>query len=890
MKSLKRLMARKFYRTLVISILGCISGAFIFPGPALSAKPGPDQVIELLKQGNQRFVSQTPAHPHSDGARLTLAGRENQGDYALATVLTCSDSRVPVERIFDTGIMDTFVIRVAGNVCDTDEIGSIEYGLAHVKTPVLVVLGHTQCGAVTAVAKAARGEGHALERNIPPLVDNIIPAVHRAVAAHPEAKGDSVIPFAIVENVWQGVEDLFLKSPAVRNIVKSGKAKVVGAIYDVGTGKIEWLPEFPVAQALARAEANPEKEVNPMSEGGHGETTHETGSETGHGAGENDAQMSSGSASHDAPEKSIKEKSADKTDHSADNKKDSSYVTWIISGIVILVLVAAGLYFIIRKNIFGKMTVRNQIILLASVLLIFILGSNLFGILKVASIGTEIKEIAEEDLPLTKIITTVSQLQLEQGISFERALRFGELATQNPAMLKRLKQAEADASRLSHEADEAFKAGIKIAEHALKQATDTEIKREFEKTLDTLKTIEKEHSEFEKHVNEVFALLNSRKTAQAEQMAEKVEKEEDDLNREIEEFTLSVEEFTEQSVLRAEHDERTTIIGMIFLSTLALILGAMVSLIILKNTREIVNDIMTSTNYVASGSQELAATAEEMSQGATEQAAAAEEASSSMEEMSAAIQQNSENAQQTQQISMNAAEDAAKGGQAVAKTVDAMKQIAEKISIIEEIARQTNMLALNAAIEAARAGEHGKGFAVVADAVRKLAERSQAAAAEISSLSSSSVQVAENAGQMLNKIVPDIKKTAELVQEINAASKEQSTGATQINQALQQLDQVIQQNSAVSEEMASTSEELSAQAEQLQNAMSLLDKLETATGGVSKKGKATAFPRKRISKTISHAVPQGGKDLSGKKNKGVHISLTDDPSKESYKDEDFEDY
>src|SRR3989339_866708 len=346
MKSMKRLMTRKLYRTLIISILwvGCISGSFIFPGPALSATPGPDQVIELLKQGNQRFVSQTPAHPHSDVARLTLAGKEDQGDYALATVLTCSDSRVPVERIFDTGIMDTFVIRVAGNVCDTDEIGSIEYGLAHVKTPVLVVLGHTQCGAVTAVAKAAGGEGHALERNIPPLVDNIIPAVNRAVAAHPEAKGDSVIPFAIVENVWQGIEDLFLKSPAVRDIVKSGKAKVVGAIYDVGTGKIEWLPEFPVAQALARAEANPEKAVNPMSEGGHGETTHETGSETGHGAGENGAQMSSEPASHDAP--SVKEKPADKADHSAGNKEDSSYITWIIAGIAILFLAAARLYFI----------------------------------------------------------------------------------------------------------------------------------------------------------------------------------------------------------------------------------------------------------------------------------------------------------------------------------------------------------------------------------------------------------------------------------------------------------------------------------------------------------------------------------------------------------------
>ncbi|MBF0377644.1 MAG: HAMP domain-containing protein [Desulfamplus sp.] len=231
--------------------------------------------------------------------------------------------------------------------------------------------------------------------------------------------------------------------------------------------------------------------------------------------------------------------------------------------------------------------------------------------------------------------------------------------------------------------------------------------------------------------------------------------------------------------------------------------------------REIVLDVKSAANNVSGGSQQLSATAEQMSQGATEQAASAEEASSSMEEMSANISQNAENAQQTERLAIQAANDAAKGGEAVSKTVVAMKSIAEKISIIEEIARQTNMLALNAAIEAARAGEHGKGFAVVADAVRKLAERSQAAAGEISKLSITSVQIAENAGEMLEKMVPDIRKTAELVQEINAASNEQNTGAAQINQALQQLDQIIQQNASASEEMSATSEELSSQADNL---------------------------------------------------------------------------
>ncbi|MBI5632653.1 MAG: CZB domain-containing protein [Nitrospirae bacterium] len=239
--------------------------------------------------------------------------------------------------------------------------------------------------------------------------------------------------------------------------------------------------------------------------------------------------------------------------------------------------------------------------------------------------------------------------------------------------------------------------------------------------------------------------------------------------------------------------------------------------------QEIVSDVKAAADNVAAGSHQLSASSEQMSQGATEQAAAAEEASSSMEQMSSNIKQSADNAQQTEKISLKAAEDAKEGGRAVSETVSAMKKIAGKISIIEEIARQTNLLALNAAIEAARAGEHGKGFAVVASEVRKLAERSQAAAAEISQLSTTSVQVAEKAGEMLSRIVPDIQKTAELVQEISAASNEQNTGAEQINKAIQQLDQVIQQNAGASEEMASTSEELASQAEQLQHTISFFN-------------------------------------------------------------------
>ena len=231
--------------------------------------------------------------------------------------------------------------------------------------------------------------------------------------------------------------------------------------------------------------------------------------------------------------------------------------------------------------------------------------------------------------------------------------------------------------------------------------------------------------------------------------------------------------------------------------------------------KEIVTEVQVAADNVATGSQEMSATAQNMSQGATEQAASAEEVSSSMEQMASNIRQNTDNAMQTEKIAIKSASDAKEGGKAVTETVAAMKEIATKISIIEEIARQTNLLALNAAIEAARAGEHGKGFAVVASEVRKLAERSQSAAGEISQLSTTSVAIAEQAGDMLNRMLPDIQRTAELVQEISASSKEQDTGADQINKAIQQLDQVIQQNAGAAEEMASTTEELSSQAEQL---------------------------------------------------------------------------
>jgi methyl-accepting chemotaxis protein len=264
---------------------------------------------------------------------------------------------------------------------------------------------------------------------------------------------------------------------------------------------------------------------------------------------------------------------------------------------------------------------------------------------------------------------------------------------------------------------------------------------------------------------------------------------------------------------------------------------------------EVVANVKSFSDSVTTGSMQLSAGTSQLSQGTTEQAASTEEASASIEEMNATIKQNADNAQMTDRLALKSSVDAKESGTAVADAVAAMKSIAEKITIIEEIARQTNLLALNAAIEAARAGEHGKGFAVVASEVRKLAERSQAAAAEIGTLSGSSVQVAEFAGSMLAKLVPDIEKTAELVQEITAACKEQAGGADQINSSILQLNQVVQQNAGAAEEMASTAEELAMQAGRLQETVAFF-KVEDA--GVS------ALTAERESAALPGAVVQAG--------------------------------
>jgi len=224
--------------SVVVDVLMLMATPALASDESASAKPTPDQAIQQLTDGNARYVQERSSHPNPGAARRLQTATE--GQHPFATILSCADSRVPLEVVFDQGLGDIFVVRVAGNVCGVDELGSIEYGVDHVGTPLMVVLGHTQCGAVMAAAMHAEVHG-----NIKALIEQIAPAVVKAQAAHADLHGKDLIPAATEANVWQSIEDLFAKSHTMRHCVHEGKAKVVGAIYDIKTGQVHWLGEHP---------------------------------------------------------------------------------------------------------------------------------------------------------------------------------------------------------------------------------------------------------------------------------------------------------------------------------------------------------------------------------------------------------------------------------------------------------------------------------------------------------------------------------------------------------------------------------------------------------------------------------------------------------------------
>ena len=570
--------------------------------------------------------------------------------------------------------------------------------------------------------------------------------------------------------------------------------------------------------------------------------------------------------------------------------RESSFMTWmivlgglVVLGIILFALIKGGTEMSFINNLkVGTRIFGTVLILLALLLLV-----SGVSFTKMTAIGEEIAGIANDDLPLTSAITKATVNQLNQAVWFERVM----LAAKSNDMLQMERAIEGFNSHID-QVDEGIMAGERIADRMLRNAKDDSMRREGEKVLESMKSVSRNHDEYTAKAEEVFKLVHAGNMQEAMGISAEVTKAEEALVIEVEEILSDVLKFTGDAAMRAEEDEKAALRLILIVSLVAVIAGLLLGIFVTRGITAVLLSVKQIADSVASASQQVSASGEEMSQGASEQASAAEEASSSMEEMASNIRQNSDNAQQTEKIAQKASGDAQESGTAVVQAVGAMKQIAEKIGIIEEIARQTNLLALNAAIEAARAGEHGKGFAVVAAEVRKLAERSQEAAGEITELSSTSVEVAEKAGSMLSQLVPDIQKTAELVAEISAASVEMSSGGEQINRAIQQLDSVTQQNAASSEEMSSTAVEMNAQAENLQDAVASLINVESGKQSGNWSGNRVANTGRQFNVAhLEHSAPteaQKPHAPAAPAATGVSLNMTKAASDKA--DADFEKY
>ena len=585
----------KLFQILKNSLAACAVMAFVMAAPGvISAKqPSPQKSLNQLKEGNQRFVDGKSNHPHTNGIRLVQAGSENQGNHAYATVIACSDSRVPVERLFDAGIMDIFVVRVAGNVCDVDEVGSIEYGIAHVNTPVFVVLGHTQCGAVTAVTHAVLGTGHALERNIPPLVDNIQPAVERAMANHSNIHGDAIIPYAIEENVWQGIEDLFMLSPSTRNSVKNGTVKIVGAIYNVGTGTIKWLPEYKVGQILSSVESNPQRAMNAMAGGGHEEANAGSSSHGGgHGA-QTTAAMSKSSSnshgssstsgsSHKAATRSTTNKSASSAAITVTHNAGISSILdsqwfWISFFVLLILAVAYGL----NKNERGEFLPHMKIgtkILTGFAIVVVLLGISI-GISesKMGELGTAIENIAEVYIPLTEKIVAIETHSLEGELALN-----AYLIDLHPDRIATFHKFDEKAKNELLEADEF------VTAHPILASTNFG---------STIKNLENEHDEFTAHAEELIALVQTSGTSDHRfiEMFEKVEIEAEDLTLHIEELLLSVEHHLDPVSIEAENTEHAAFNLLLIIGIGALLVAGVIGWLISRSISRPINKIVELT-------------------------------------------------------------------------------------------------------------------------------------------------------------------------------------------------------------------------------------------------------------------------------------------------------
>lgn len=834
----------------------------------------PDKALQLLTEGNERFIKNKLTAPNTGSDRRKTTSTE--GQHPFASIIGCSDSRVPVEILFDRGIGDIFVIRVAGNVCDTDEIGSIEYGTEHLGTPLLVVLGHTGCGAVTAVVTGAELQG-----KIPPLVDNIRPAFEKVTKNNPGKKAEDLIPQTIEANVWQSIEDLLKGSPAVCELVSKGKLKIVGALYNISDGKVKWLGPHPEQATILSAALSSEKSPG---------STVLNGNESIAGASGSEITFNGNSVVLiDSAKLSELDRARNRT-FTAESKKieNNSNIIKDFSLIIILILILslAGI-FVWKSGIVNNLSLSGKLYTGFGVIVVLGVIIGLGGYyfvgkvsketsLEAASLNIEImtnelfklqnefilKGIENKDLG-EKILARVDELKKEyennlkniksMGLNDKEMVEFNSIdeiykkymTTFSEIALKyhEIEKSKEELDILAGKVDEQISTAANQSGNMDFARCEASTLRLFiagnefflQKDIKSVKNMETE-------LGNIYQILSKSNSVSGEVDKElkayagllslvikdelQIESDQIDCDMELGELdslAASISEYAKEKSSEAKNiADFGSIMFMILAGLLGSILAFFISRGITSSLKKVMFTLSSGADQVAEASGQVSMSSQQLAEGASEQAGSLEETTSSLEEVSSMSFRSAENAHNCD-IAMKQAEESFKTLDiklhsmigAISEIKTNSEETQKIIKTIDEIAFQTNLLALNAAVEAARAGEAGAGFAVVAGEVRTLAVRAAAASKDTQTLIEKTVSSVRNGSSLMEEMKETIKDNVAFGGRVGSLVSEIAEAAGEQARGLEQVNVALNQIDKVTQVTAANAEESASASEEL---------------------------------------------------------------------------